>query len=527
MKENSTENRLETAAISDRGLNPRRPLNEDAHFSDASLGVFVVADGVGGAEAGEVASQTAIEVLEKAFRHINTDEDVEDLMEIAIQRANASIFRKSREDAKLAMMATTVVALHLNGARATVGHVGDSRLYTVSPNGEIRRETEDHSVVEEEVRAGRMTPEQAVNHPSRNVISRALGAESDVEVDLKTFEVERGTTFLLCTDGITRHITDEELAAIIRDAPDFQTACDEFKRRCYERGAEDNLTAILVRAGEKQLQTLQSDDDEKTIIAESDTPTLVTAASIPQVAAASNSEASNVQNEAHAPSDYDNARSSTGGAHVSDVKNEEKQEALVTSPSREAAGGKKKGGAGRFFIFLFFLAIFSAAAFYGGMLYQQRFAPPRAADVEHEALPSQGRQAAAVPTAAAPDVTDEERVDMNAQREAERMSSVAATSPEDPKSLYLYGRALLLSNRPQEAVVQFDKALRVIEGRQTSDDFRIRTNAYLAAAAAHLRANDVERARAALEKLFVTYPSSASPSASPQPTQAVTASPQF
>ena len=129
-------------------------------------------------------------------------------MELAIQRANASIHQMAQDMPSFSMMATTVVALHLKGNVATIGHVGDSRLYRLTRGGDIVRETEDHSVVEEEVRAGRMTAEQAANHPSKNVISRALGAEDTVEVDLKTIEVEDGTEFLLCTDGITRHISD-------------------------------------------------------------------------------------------------------------------------------------------------------------------------------------------------------------------------------------------------------------------------------------------------------------------------------
>jgi len=132
------------------------------------------------------------------------------------------------------MMATTIVALHVNGLRATFGHVGDSRLYRLTPNGELRRETEDHSIVEEEVRAGRMTPEQAANHPSKNVISRALGAEPSVEVDMQTIEVEDGTAFLLCTDGITRHLSDKELRDLIVGGQSIEAVCEEMKRRCYD-----------------------------------------------------------------------------------------------------------------------------------------------------------------------------------------------------------------------------------------------------------------------------------------------------
>src|SRR5882672_4100811 len=146
------EAKIYSASITDRGLNDRRPLNEDSFLEDNEHRIFAVADGVGGSEAGEVASHTAIEVLGEAFRHQLDDADIEDLMELAIQRANASINRMSHEHAKLSMMATTIVALHLNGKIATIGHVGDSRLYRLAPSGDLVRETEDHSIVEEEVR---------------------------------------------------------------------------------------------------------------------------------------------------------------------------------------------------------------------------------------------------------------------------------------------------------------------------------------------------------------------------------------
>ncbi len=251
MSEDTKTFQINSASITDRGLNERRPLNEDALLHDHNRSIFAVADGVGGAEAGEVASQTAIEVLDEAFRHQVDGADIEDLMELAIQRANASIHQMAQEHAKFSMMATTIVALHLKGNVATFGHVGDSRLYRLSPDGQLHRETEDHSIVEEEVKAGRMTPEQAANHPSKNVISRALGAEQGVEVDMKTIEVEDGTEFLLCTDGITRHISDNELRQLMVVSNNLEEVCDELKRRCYDRGAEDNLTVIVVRVGQQ------------------------------------------------------------------------------------------------------------------------------------------------------------------------------------------------------------------------------------------------------------------------------------
>src|SRR5260370_21407849 len=109
-----------------------------------------------------------------------------------------------------------------------------------------------------------MTPEQAANHPSKNVISRALGAEASVEADMKTTEVADGTTFLLCTDGITRHIPDSELRELLIRGPNPETACAEMKRRCYERGAEDNLTAVIVQVGQPKHDVLAI-DDERTV----------------------------------------------------------------------------------------------------------------------------------------------------------------------------------------------------------------------------------------------------------------------
>src|SRR6267378_77047 len=257
--------KIQVASISDRGLSEKRPMNEDSFLADAARGIFVVADGVGGADAGEVASQKAVDVLDDAFPdRVSDGEDVEDLMELAIQRANSAIHQMAAEHPRFSMMATTVVALHLDGFRATIGHVGDSRLYRLNPDGQLLRETADHSVVEEEVRAGRMTPEQAANHPSKNVISRALGAEAAVEVDMKTTEVEDGSTFLLCTDGITRHIPDNELRELLMSRKTAEAICAEMKERCFQRGAEDNLTAVIVQVGTPKF-VAPAIDDERTI----------------------------------------------------------------------------------------------------------------------------------------------------------------------------------------------------------------------------------------------------------------------
>ncbi len=234
------------AAISDRGLSEKRPVNEDSYIASLEHGIFAVADGVGGAQAGDVASQMAVEIIGEAFVNLTIEADPEDTMKLALERANEAIFHMSHDLPQLSSMATTVVALHLAREVATIAHVGDSRLYRLDPSGQLHRETADHSVVEEEVRAGRMTPEQAANHPSRNVISRALGAESTVDIDLKMQIVKPGTKFLLCSDGVTRHIDDWELAALLSSEDSPEDICGQIRGICYDRGAEDNLTAIVV-----------------------------------------------------------------------------------------------------------------------------------------------------------------------------------------------------------------------------------------------------------------------------------------
>jgi serine/threonine protein phosphatase PrpC len=240
---------LTSAAISDRGLSEKRPHNEDSYLELPARGLFAVADGVGGAQAGDVASQMAVEILAEAFANLREGGDTEELMKIAIERANSAVFQMAQDLPQLSTMATTVVALHLNGNIATIGHVGDSRLYRLDSLGHLFRETQDHSVVEEEVRAGRMTPAQAASHPSRNVISRAIGAESDVEVDMKTIMIDPNTTFLLCSDGITRHIEDHEIRELLMTISNPADVCARMKEICYSRGAEDNLTAVIVKIG--------------------------------------------------------------------------------------------------------------------------------------------------------------------------------------------------------------------------------------------------------------------------------------
>jgi serine/threonine protein phosphatase PrpC len=440
MSEDTKTFQVQSASLTDRGLNERRPLNEDALLHDQERSIFAVADGVGGAEAGEVASQTAIEVLDEAFRHQVDGADVEDLMELAIQRANASIHQMAQEHAKFSMMATTIVALHLKGNVATFGHVGDSRLYRLTPDGQLRRETEDHSIVEEEVRAGRMTPEQAANHPSKNVISRALGAEQAVEVDMKTMEVEDGTEFLLCTDGITRHVSDNELRQLMVVSNSLEELCNELKRRCYERGAEDNLTVIVVRVGEHLKAGERLADLEPTITPETE----------PVYAVQGNG--SEPENTFVPASRIAFPGPATQAAAVTEPLN---------VPAPAAAGGS---GVGRLLGVVVVLLLIGGA-FYAGARYKERI--PFLAS---KAQPAPVAAPASTPAPEEPFVKFE-----RARRQVDQdpRAWLAAAGVQNPlessnaEFLYLYGRANLLTGNNDEASKAFDAAISKADANPT------------------------------------------------------------
>jgi PPM family protein phosphatase len=451
-------NKIEVGSISDRGLSEKRPLNEDSYLADAARGIFIVADGVGGAEAGEVASQTAVDVLSDAFRHqVNHSDDIEDLMELAIQRANSSIHQMAQDNPRFSMMATTVVALHIENDRATIGHVGDSRLYRLSPDGNLHRETEDHSIVEEEVRAGRMTPEQAANHPSKNVISRALGAEESVEADMKTIEVEDGSAFLLCTDGITRHLSDRELRELLTiDATPAQL-CEEMKRRCYERGAEDNLTAVVVQVGTPKFERHPIDGDP-TVSLEME-PTEVPAPP-PRVSAGN-------------------------GARLTPASRIAFPAAAAPAPAVVAAAPPRRGrGVLKIVVFLLFVAA-AAGAFYAGMVYQRQ---------QHVLLSTDNTQPTPSPQStfpskrAAVDADPQKWINDNLQAQLTRESITNPVDSKDAEFLYLYGRALMLSGNERGANEAFESSINKLQS-DSSAPLSLSQETKLANAAATLKLN--------------------------------------
>lgn len=525
---------VKSAAVTDRGLNEKRPLNEDSFLADSERGIFSVADGVGGAEAGEVASQTAIEVLDEAFRHQVEGADIEDLMELAIQRANASIHQMAQDHAKFSMMATTIVGLHIKGNVATIGHVGDSRLYRLTPAGQLLRETADHSVVEEEVRAGRMTAEQAANHPSKNVISRALGAESDVEVDLKVIEVDDGTEFLLCTDGITRHIPDHELRHLLITHDDLPALCGELKRLCYERGAEDNLTAVMVRVGTAISAKERVDDLEKTISPE--TTPVAAVADLSQTSLETRPEPAGgfvpasrkafPAAEAHAATA--GISPATAQAVVSqETRNVDAQVDAIESRLEVPGPAPSRSGIERTMtrLFLFVLVIGAlAGAFYAGRKYKgpipylEQSAAPAA---ESSPTPVVGDDPLLKFERGRREVDNDPHAWLATQLKTE-LSKQAILQPldsTDAEFLYLYGRASLLVGNNEEAMKAFEATIARANLVSPQANATLKKEATLGLAAVALKSDKDKLAAQARfdEMMSAASPSSlsASPSTSP------------
>ena len=227
------------AGVTDTGR--KRLRNEDAFICEPPL--FAVADGMGGARAGEIAAGLAAAALEEADAETRGAEGIVAL----IAEANRRIWERSLSDPATAGMGTTVTAALVDAASGTVaiGHVGDSRAYLLR-DGAIEQLTVDHSLVAELVQSGVLTPEEAERHPQRSAITRALGTEPTVEVDAFTIEAAPGDVFLICSDGLSVMLSDEVVAEIVFSADgDLPRAGEELVRAANTRGGEDNITAVL------------------------------------------------------------------------------------------------------------------------------------------------------------------------------------------------------------------------------------------------------------------------------------------
>jgi len=249
---------LTWAVLSHQGL--RRPSNEDSYCARPDLGLFVVADGMGGHAAGEVASRMAVDAIaafveETAGAERNQtwpfpfDPQVSvdaNRLTCAFRLANRRIADEMVTAETLRGMATTALALLVSDSHASVAHVGDSRAYLLR-DGELGQVTQDHSWVEEQVRAGAMTASDARHHPWRNVVTRALSGGDDPEVDVIDLALERGDRWLLCSDGLFGVVTDERIHEILANGEPLEAMCQHLVDEANQAGGPDNITTLLLQ----------------------------------------------------------------------------------------------------------------------------------------------------------------------------------------------------------------------------------------------------------------------------------------
>lgn len=234
----------------------KRNHNEDSLLINEALGLFVVADGMGGHAGGELASRMAVETTESELlggawggssEEASPPMGPEPLerLRAAIDRACLTIFERSQQEPALAGMGTTLTALLLRGRQAFIAHVGDSRAYLIR-DGEIEQITEDHSLVNEQLKAGILTEEQAKHSPYKNIITRSVGFEAHVVVDTEALPVQRGDTFLLCSDGLSNLVDDDEIALHCTKLP-LEELPGALIWLANDRGGDDNITVVAVR----------------------------------------------------------------------------------------------------------------------------------------------------------------------------------------------------------------------------------------------------------------------------------------
>lgn len=252
--------RFEACGLTHTGL--LRHNNEDSFLLDEAHELFMVADGMGGHAAGEIASKMAVEQIRDFIANASDQQRPSwpyptpreypifwQRMMAAVMSANAAIYRNSRESQHLSGMGTTVVALSLDGDSVVFAHVGDSRLYLFR-DGKLSLQTEDHSWIQEQINQGNLTEEEAARHPLRNVITRALGGASAVSVDVGSIKPLPEDLFLLCTDGLTTMVPDQEIEEILLKHHDLNQAADQLIQTANQMGGHDNTTVVVIRIRE-------------------------------------------------------------------------------------------------------------------------------------------------------------------------------------------------------------------------------------------------------------------------------------
>ena len=237
---------LQSFSVTDIGK--KRKLNQDVVYaSESSVGnlpnIFIVADGMGGHNAGDYASKCAVETIVREIRGSFEKNPVR-ILGKAIRLANDQVRRRAKEDKSLFGMGTTVVAATCLGHYLQVANVGDSRLYIV--NDEVRQVTRDHSLVEEMVRVGGIDREAARNHPDKNIITRAVGALDTLEIDFFSEELKSGDIVLMCSDGLTNMLEDREIGKILRERASLEERARKLVEAANDNGGKDNIAVILI-----------------------------------------------------------------------------------------------------------------------------------------------------------------------------------------------------------------------------------------------------------------------------------------
>jgi serine/threonine protein phosphatase PrpC len=238
----------------------QRRANEDSLLSRSPL--FVVADGMGGAQAGEVASRIAVEAFQAGLQD---GAEPELALAALAHSANTRIHELSHSNAEQAGMGTTLTAVYVGEEAVAIAHVGDSRAYCFR-DGQLQRLTDDHSLVDELMRQGRLTPEEAIEHPQRSVITRALGPEGVVEVDTRSVQARPGDVYLLCSDGLTTMIGEDQIAAVLHANPRLRDAGEALITAANEAGGRDNITVVLIRLEDVHLGQAAPLEEQATMV---------------------------------------------------------------------------------------------------------------------------------------------------------------------------------------------------------------------------------------------------------------------
>lgn len=252
----------------------KREKNEDSFLTDEKLQLYVVADGMGGHLGGGYASKMAVETVEETLQELDEDPnatlqettiplkpgDFKGYLQHALMTASRRIYEKSVKDKKLQGMGTTCVVLTFRNNRAYIANVGDSRGYFFR-NGKLTQVTADHSLVAEQIRAGILKPEEAKEHRLKNVITRSVGFQNDVEVDTKAQEVKEGDTFLLCSDGLYNLVEDTEISDIVSHNS-LKDACSHLIDIANSRGGDDNITVVIAKVIELNKRGEEEEEEE-------------------------------------------------------------------------------------------------------------------------------------------------------------------------------------------------------------------------------------------------------------------------